>query len=145
MYLKEHFVVLNQGEGNFGIHTSAVLLDPIKTFGTNIMLEIYNTGDQPVVNPVVSVEMFPRARGQRSGVQDACQKRRRGCSRPRPISTSASMTTRRGKSARRARGRRSPSEGQSATMENHAMFLQVRRRPEENRSAQQATRAVIAR
>jgi hypothetical protein len=58
MYLKEHFVVLNQGEGNFGLHTSAVLLDPIKTFGTNIMLEIYNTGDQPVVNPVVSVEVF---------------------------------------------------------------------------------------
>ncbi len=58
MYLKEHFVVLNQGEGNFGIHTSAVLLDPIKTFGTNIMLEIYNTGDQPIVNPVVSVEVF---------------------------------------------------------------------------------------
>jgi hypothetical protein len=58
MYLKEHFVVLNQGEGNFGIHTSAVLLDPIKTFGTNVMLEIYNTGDQPVVNPLVSVEIF---------------------------------------------------------------------------------------
>src|SRR5688572_8467959 len=58
MYLKEHFVVLNQGEGNFGIHTSAVVLDPIKTFGTNVMLEIYNTGDQPVVNPVVSVEVF---------------------------------------------------------------------------------------
>ena len=58
MYLKEHYVVLNQGEGNFGIHTSAVLLDPIKTFGTNMMLEIYNTGDQPVVNPLVSVEIF---------------------------------------------------------------------------------------
>ncbi|HEY1107945.1 MAG TPA: DNA-binding protein, partial [Opitutaceae bacterium] len=58
MYLKEHFVVLNQGAGNFGIHTSAVLLDPIKTFGTNLMLEIYNTGDQPVVNPMVSVEVF---------------------------------------------------------------------------------------
>ena len=58
MYLKEHFVVLNPGAGNFGIHTSAVLLDPIKTFGTNIMLEIYNTGDQPIVNPVVSVEVF---------------------------------------------------------------------------------------
>jgi predicted Rossmann-fold nucleotide-binding protein len=58
MYLKEHYVVLNQGEGNFGIHTSAVLLDPIQTFGTNIMLEIYNTGDQPVVNPLVSVEIF---------------------------------------------------------------------------------------
>jgi hypothetical protein len=26
MYLKEHYVVLNQGEGNFGLHTSAVLL-----------------------------------------------------------------------------------------------------------------------
>src|SRR5271154_2413949 len=58
MYLKEHYVVLNQGAGNFGIHTSAVLLDPVKTFGTNIMLEIYNTGDHPVVNPVVSVEVF---------------------------------------------------------------------------------------
>jgi len=58
MYLKEHYVVLNQGEGNFGLHTSAVLLDPIKTFGTNIMLEIYNTGDQPVVNPMVSVDIF---------------------------------------------------------------------------------------
>jgi predicted Rossmann-fold nucleotide-binding protein len=58
MYLKEHYVVLNQGEGNFGIHTGAVLLDPVKTFGTNIMLEIYNTGDQPVVNPLVSLEIF---------------------------------------------------------------------------------------
>lgn len=27
MYLKEHYVVLNPGEGNFGLHTSAVLLD----------------------------------------------------------------------------------------------------------------------
>ena len=58
MYLKEHYVVLNRGEGNFGIHTGAVLLDPVKTFGTNIMLEIYNTGDQPVVNPFVSVDIF---------------------------------------------------------------------------------------
>ena len=58
MYLKEHYVVLNQGAGNFGIHSSAVLLDPVKTFGTNIMLEIYNTGEHPVVNPMVSVEIF---------------------------------------------------------------------------------------
>ncbi|MEO6875933.1 MAG: LOG family protein [Opitutaceae bacterium] len=58
MYLKEHYVMLNQGEGNFGLHTSAILLDPIKTFGTNVMLEIYNTGDQPVVNPMVSVDIF---------------------------------------------------------------------------------------
>ncbi len=58
MYLKSHYVVLNRGEGNFGIHSGAVLLDPIKTFGTNVMLEVYNTGDQPVVNPVVAVEIF---------------------------------------------------------------------------------------
>jgi predicted Rossmann-fold nucleotide-binding protein len=35
-----------------------VLLDPIKTFGTNVMLEIYNSGDQPIVNPMVSVEVY---------------------------------------------------------------------------------------
>ncbi|MDP2136758.1 MAG: LOG family protein, partial [Candidatus Didemnitutus sp.] len=58
MFLREHHVVLNPGEGNFGLHTSAVLLDPVKTFGTNVMLEVYNKGDQPVVNPMVSVEVF---------------------------------------------------------------------------------------
>jgi predicted Rossmann-fold nucleotide-binding protein len=58
LYLKEHYVVLDPGEGNFGIHTSAVLLDPIKTFGSNIMLEIYNRGDQPVVNPVVTFAVY---------------------------------------------------------------------------------------
>lgn len=58
MYLREHFVFLNRGRGDFGIHTSAVLLDPVKTFGANVMLEIYNTGDEPVVNPMVSVEIF---------------------------------------------------------------------------------------
>jgi predicted Rossmann-fold nucleotide-binding protein len=58
MYLKEHYVVLNPGAGNFGIHTSAVLLDPVKTHGTNIMLEIYNLGEHPVVNPMVSVDVY---------------------------------------------------------------------------------------
>jgi predicted Rossmann-fold nucleotide-binding protein len=77
MYLKEHFVVLNQGEGNFGIHTSAVLLDPIKTFGTNIMLEIYNTGDQPVVNPMVSVEIFRAPEGSDPEFKTLLKKRQR--------------------------------------------------------------------
>ncbi|TVR48029.1 MAG: DNA-binding protein [Puniceicoccaceae bacterium] len=58
MYLQEHYVLLNRGEGNFGLHSGAVLLDPIKTFGTNVMLEIYNTSDEVVVNPVVSIEVF---------------------------------------------------------------------------------------
>ena len=58
MYLKEHYVVLNRGEGNFGLHSGAVLLDPVKTFGSNIVLEIYNRSEQPVINPVVSIEVY---------------------------------------------------------------------------------------
>src|SRR2546430_4200801 len=77
MYLKEHFVVLNQGPGNLGIHTSAVLLDPIKTFGTNVMLEIYNTGDQPVVNPMVSVDIFRAPEGTDPEVKALAKKRQR--------------------------------------------------------------------
>ncbi len=76
MYLKEHYVVLNRGEGNFGLHCGAVLLDPIKTFGTNVMLEIYNSGDQPVVNPVVSVEVF-RAPPSADPAVGARERRRR--------------------------------------------------------------------
>jgi predicted Rossmann-fold nucleotide-binding protein len=77
MYLKEHFVVLNQGEGNFGIHTSAVVLDPVKTFGTNIMLEIYNTGDHPVVNPMVSVEIFRAPEAADPAFKTLAKKRQR--------------------------------------------------------------------
>ncbi len=58
MYLQDHFVVLNRGEGNFGLHSGAVLLDPVKTFGTNVMLEIYNTSEEVVVNPMVSVDVY---------------------------------------------------------------------------------------
>lgn len=58
MYLPHHYVVLRRGNDQFGIHTGAVLLDPVKTFGSNIMLEIYNSSDQMIVNPVVSIEIF---------------------------------------------------------------------------------------
>ena len=58
VYLKYHYVVLNRGEGNFGLQSSAVLLDPVNTSGTNIFLEIYDRNDQPVINPVVSVEVY---------------------------------------------------------------------------------------
>ena len=93
MYLKEHFVLLNRGEGNFGIHTSAVLLDPIKTFGTNIMLEIYNSGDQPVVNPMVSVEIF-RAPPRRIPGSRASRSAAPASFPPRRISTPASTPAR---------------------------------------------------
>ena len=58
VYLKYHYVVLNRGEGNFGLQSSAVLLDPVNISGTNIFLEIYDRNDQPVINPVVSVEVY---------------------------------------------------------------------------------------
>lgn len=58
MYLPEHYVVLRRSEDKFGIHTGAVLLDPGKTFGTNIMLEIYNASDQFVLNPVVAIDIY---------------------------------------------------------------------------------------
>jgi len=58
VYLKDHYVVLNRGEGNFGLHSGAVLLDPVKTCGSNIILEIYNQNDQPVINPVVSIDVY---------------------------------------------------------------------------------------
>ena len=77
LYLKEHYVVLNQGEGNFGIHTSAVVLDPVKTFGPNIMLEVYNEGDQPVVNPLVSVDIFRAPAAQDLEAKGLAKKRTR--------------------------------------------------------------------
>ncbi|MFZ5494418.1 MAG: LOG family protein [Verrucomicrobiota bacterium] len=77
MYLREHFVVLSPGDGNFGLHTSAVLLDPVKTSGTNIMLEIYNTGDQPVVNPMVSVEIFRAPPPEDTETRTLAKKRQR--------------------------------------------------------------------
>lgn len=51
MYLKDHYAILNRGEENFGIHSGAVLLDPGKTFGSNVIPEIYNRSNQPVINP----------------------------------------------------------------------------------------------
>ncbi|MDP1580256.1 MAG: LOG family protein [Candidatus Didemnitutus sp.] len=77
MFLKEHHVVLNPGDGNFGLHTSAVLLDPVKTFGTNVMLEVYNMGDQPVVNPMVSVEVFRSPPPETSEVKSLTKRRQR--------------------------------------------------------------------
>lgn len=123
MYLKEHYVLLNRGEGNFGIHTSAVLLDPIKTFGTNIMLEIYNTGDQPVVNPVVSVEVFraPAAADLESKTHHKRRTRLLASAAelykclddhpPKEVVSEAKPRT------------RLTVKGQSATMENFSLFL----------------------
>jgi predicted Rossmann-fold nucleotide-binding protein len=124
MYLKEHYVVLNQGAGNFGIHTSAVLLDPVKTFGTNIMLEIYNKGDHPVVNPMVSVEIF-RAPEARDPEFNSLSRRRQ-----RLLGAAAELFTNLDERPPRDAGEAHPKtiisvRGQSATMENRAICLKA--------------------
>ncbi len=123
MYLKEHFVLLNRGEGNFGIHTSAVLLDPIKTFGTNIMLEIYNSGDQPVVNPMVSVEIFRAPSAEDPQFKNLQNRRTRLLSTAQDLY--ACIDANPPKTAAEARPRtRISVKGQSAQMENSSLFLQ---------------------
>jgi predicted Rossmann-fold nucleotide-binding protein len=124
MYLKEHFVVLNPGEGNFGIHTSAVLLDPIKTFGTNIMLEIYNTGDQPVVNPMVSVDVYRAPEANDPELKTLTKKRQR------LLSTAADLFKCLDENPARDTGEARPKtkitvRGQSATMENRCVVVRA--------------------
>ena len=124
MYLKEHYVVLNPGEGNFGLHTSAILLDPIKTFGTNIMLEIYNTGDQPVVNPMVSLEVF-RAPPYTDPEAKILTKKRQ-----RLLGTTQSLFKCLDEFPARDTGEARPKtkitvRGQSATMENRAVLVRA--------------------
>jgi predicted Rossmann-fold nucleotide-binding protein len=124
MYLREHYVVLNQGEGNFGIHTSAVLLDPIKTFGTNVMLEIYNTGSQPIVNPLVSVEIFRAPPFTDPEFKTLARRRQR------LLATATDTFKCLDETAPKDSGEAHPKtrilvRGQSATMENRAIFLKA--------------------
>jgi len=124
MYLKEHYVVLNQGEGNFGLHTSAVLLDPIRTFGTNVMLEIYNTGDQPVVNPMVSVEIFRAPAFTDPEFKTLAKKR------VRLLGTATDLFKCLDSTPPRDAGEAHPKtrilvRGQSATMENRGAFIKA--------------------
>ncbi|HXQ81860.1 MAG TPA: DNA-binding protein, partial [Opitutaceae bacterium] len=124
MYLKEHYVVLNQGAGNFGIHSSAILLDPVKTFGTNVMLEIYNTGDHPVVNPMVSVEIF-RAPEATDPEYNSLLRRRQ-----RLLGTAAELYTNLDERPPTDPGEARPMtgisvKGQSAKMENRSVCLKA--------------------
>ncbi len=124
MYLKEHFVVLNQGRGNFGIHTSAVLLDPIKTFGTNVMLEIYNTGDQPVVNPLVSVEIFRAPEADDPQFRTLSKKRQRLLTTAAELYKTLDETSPCNTAEARPRTKITV-RNQSGTMENRAIFVRA--------------------
>jgi predicted Rossmann-fold nucleotide-binding protein len=124
MYLKEHYVVLNQGAGNFGIHTSAVLLDPVKTFGTNVMLEIYNTGDHPVVNPMVSVEVFRAPEATDPEFNQLARRRQKLLGSVNELYKS--LDERPARDSGEARPKTGITvKGQSATMDNRAICLKA--------------------
>ncbi len=67
MYLNEHYVVL-QSRSNatlaLGSHLPATLLDPIKTRGIRIYLEIVNNSRHPLVNPLILAKIYraPKSR-----------------------------------------------------------------------------------
>jgi len=67
MYLNDHFVVLQSGFA-MGRNLPATVLDPIKTRGIRIYLEIVNQSDHPIVNPLISARIYNAAKA-RNGVQ----------------------------------------------------------------------------
>ena len=64
MYLNYHYVVLQNDMSRFGelgYHLPATILDPIRTRGINIYLEIINRSDQPIVNPMIPAKIYRAA------------------------------------------------------------------------------------
>ena len=122
MYLKEHYVVLTPGAGNFGIHTSAVLLDPIKTHGTNIMLEIYNLGEHPVVNPVVSVDIYRAPQADPEPARNQARRRRQDITATRALFDCLDANPPAAENAAKPRASVTV-KGQSSTMENHSVIV----------------------
>ncbi len=57
MFLNFHYVVL-QSSFELGGHLSATILDPIKTRGIRIYLEIVNNSEHPIVNPLISAKIY---------------------------------------------------------------------------------------
>lgn len=66
MYLNDHFVVLQSGFAT-GRNLPATVLDPIKTRGIRIYLEIVNQSDHPIVNPLISARIYSAAKFRRQG------------------------------------------------------------------------------
>ena len=67
MYLNDHYVVLQSGFAT-GRNLPATVLDPIKTRGIRIYLEIVNQSDHPIVNPLISARIYNAAKS-RNGQQ----------------------------------------------------------------------------
>ncbi|MDF1700844.1 MAG: LOG family protein [Planctomycetota bacterium] len=58
MFLHRHYVVLESDDSPLGRHLEAVCLDPVRTRGTNIVLEVATQGDRRIVNPAVSAALY---------------------------------------------------------------------------------------
>ncbi|MGD8260878.1 MAG: LOG family protein [Desulfobacterales bacterium] len=65
MYLNEHYVVLQSGFA-LGRNLPATVLDPIKTRGIRIYLEIVNQSDHPIVNPLISARVYYAAKSKKT-------------------------------------------------------------------------------
>jgi predicted Rossmann-fold nucleotide-binding protein len=65
MYLNEHYVVLQSGF-ELGHNLPATVLDPIKTRGIRIYLEIVNRTKHPIVNPLISAKVYCAAKSKNS-------------------------------------------------------------------------------
>ncbi|UCE52847.1 MAG: LOG family protein [Desulfobacterales bacterium] len=65
MYLNEHYVVLQSGF-ELGRNLPATVLDPIKTRGIRIYLEIVNQTQHPIVNPLISAKVYCAAKSKNS-------------------------------------------------------------------------------
>jgi predicted Rossmann-fold nucleotide-binding protein len=65
MYLNEHYVVLQSGF-ELGRNLPATVLDPIKTRGIRIYLEIVNQTGHPIVNPLIAAKVYYAAKSKNS-------------------------------------------------------------------------------
>ncbi len=63
MYLNEHYVVLQSGF-SLGRNLPATVLDPIKTRGIRIYLEIINGTKHTIVNPLISARVYGAPKGR---------------------------------------------------------------------------------
>ena len=63
MYLNEHYVVLQSGF-ELGRNLPATVLDPIKTRGIRIYLEIANQTKHPIVNPLIAAKVYYAAKSK---------------------------------------------------------------------------------
>ena len=73
MYLSDHYVVLNSGS-ILGKHIASTVLDPIKTRGVHIYLELYNSGKYPIVNPLITAKIYRVNRESKSKAANTIKK-----------------------------------------------------------------------